>query len=113
MIIVVNETYLDVDKVNSILMGYEENKTIHSNVVWWNPFTWNSLPEVRTDPKYVLKMEYSRGPLMYTYTSTNPDYRYLKDKFRRIVEQLKMQSDAQNQEMLDKLFEEALKGDSK
>lgn len=113
MIIVVDCTYLEVDKVHSILMGYDENKTLHSNFVWWNPFTWNSLPDVQTDPKYTLKMEYNRGPMVYTYTTTNPDYQPLKEKFRKIVEQLKMQSDAQNQELLDRLFEEALKGDSK
>lgn len=60
MIVIVGETYLDLDKVNSILIRYEQNKTITSNVKWWNPFTWGMLPTVTDDPNYVLTMDYTR-----------------------------------------------------
>jgi len=108
VILIVDETYLDFDKVRSILITYEENKTIRSNVVWWNPFTWGSFPTVESDPTYVLKMEYIRGHEVWTFTCRNTDITTLRTKFKKIVDQLKMQVDVQNQEMLDKLFEAAI-----
>jgi hypothetical protein len=106
MIIIVDNTYLDFDKVNSILISPKPEET-KSAAVWWNPNTWGTT-EVVKDATYTLKMEYSRAGALWTYTSENKDSAYLLAKFKKIVSQLKTQVDIQNQEMLDRLFEEAV-----
>lgn len=114
MILIVDDTYLSLDKVNSIILRYEENKKIISNVKLWNPFTWFTLPTVTTDPMFLLVMDYTRGDRNWQYTEKHTDHIRLRAKFKKIVEQLKMQVDVQNQEMLDRLFETALtSGDTK
>lgn len=116
MIIIVDDTYLDVDKVNSIIIKYNERKeTVVSHVKWWNPFTWSATSTKSITPSYnELIMDYVRDDRGWTYTVKNTNYGVLQNKFKKIVEQLKMQVDVQNQEMLDKLFEATIKnGDSR
>jgi hypothetical protein len=111
MLLVFDTTLLTVKTVNSMYISHSDKESVGpSPVRWYNPSTWHLKPAVTKQRMHKLTVNY----VMYdqrecVYTSEAADLNVLERSAKEILKQVRMQTDIANQEMVDQLFEDALK----
>ena len=112
MLLVFGTTLITADIVNSLYINNKKEDVVGpSPKIWYKPSTWKLKPEVTTRFTHVLTITYCTPPngLVHTFTMESADLPYIQNHAKEILKQIKMQTDIANQEMVDKLFEEAVK----
>jgi hypothetical protein len=111
MLLVSGNTMITASVIHSIIVSpiVKENKE-YPRRYWYKPETWFLEPTVTTKTLYRLTLDYVRTDgASIRFTSESPDYGSMDKIAKEFLKQVKMQTDIANQELVDKLFEDAVK----
>lgn len=110
MLLMFDAILINADVVNNVYIKNRTEETVERPAKFWHkPSTWFLPPIVTKTRMYTLVLDYRQGSVEKTFTNETDNYAVLKQQAKEIIRQVKAQVDMANREMVDHLFEEALK----
>lgn len=109
MIINISGLIMNVDDITLVTTDTEV-KTITSNPFrLFEPSTWFAKSESYEEITFLMKIYYTKNKVANTYIWRSDDSGHVLRMIEEVAGQIKLQVNVQNQEMVDKLFEDAVK----
>lgn len=111
MLLVFGTTMINATEVHSVMIKtLTDTCKTYPEQRWYNPKTWFLKPVIVNNERYRINIEYtSTDGKNYTFWSEFTNYVDAQNTTKEILKQMKMQTDVANQELVDKLFENAVK----
>lgn len=109
MIIITNQLLLRSDDIILVKADVKTETTRVSQFCWFKPQTWFLPAKSKDVDTFFVEINYLKNGREDKFTITRNTAAGALETFKEVAEQVKLQLKVQNQEMVDVLFENAIK----